>query len=95
MAGQVSKRKRQPYDVGESRMEPSVTIGRAGVWTKAENLMIVNGNPEETDSKVSAFEMNKRVPHHSFSAVAHRYFEMTIQNMGRKDITQLWHMWLL
>lgn len=90
MANHAGKRTRQPYVVGE----PSVEIRQAEGWTTEEDLMIINGSPDESDSEVSAIEMHKRMPHHPLTAVATRYYQLKRTSMTQHDISRLWHMWL-
>lgn len=90
MTSQAGKRKRALYDNGD----PTIEMVKAGDWTTAEDLIIINGSPDESDSGVSVIEMHKQMPHHSLNSVAIRYYRLTRQSMTQQDISRLWHMWL-
>lgn len=76
-------------------MDPGAIEGQAGVWTTAEDLMIINAHNEETDNPVTARFLHDKMPHHSYASVSNRYYELTRRNMKPDKVSQLWHMWLL
>lgn len=95
MAGQLSKRKRKPYDVGGPSSDQTGTVGGLGHWTFAENLIIVNGHRSETDNPTSTVDMHKQMPQHSYRSICGRYHDLSSRKMSPKEVSQLWHMWLL
>lgn len=58
--------------------------------------MIINSNQrEEGESVLRKDELHELMPHHSFVSVKERYDVLTKRDLKPREISQLWHLWMM